>query len=268
MPRKYATLPRSIVTAVLLPAVPRSPDAIPRYQNTGPTAETLAAAAVPAQPVSTDGMYLSPMIKISHTCTARPGNLQQHRPGPVTDSDFHKHGPAASARFELGLKLFFDKLLSGNRNIASATCHHAMTDTGDWLSLPVGEGVRGLGPARNTGSGADAIHERGPRNAPPVFNPGSRTFTVMFHDGRLEQDPVHPSGFRTQRRPAGGLRESGDAPGYAHAGEARVIKKTCKCKWPGQERIHSRLRGTQAPATTIAPEGAPASNPGLAGAGP
>jgi cytochrome c peroxidase len=129
---------------------------------------------------------------------ALAGSGQQ--PAPVTDSDFHEYGPATAARVELGMKLFYDKLLSGNRNIACATCHHAMTDTGDWLSLPVGEGGRGLGPARDTGSGADAIHERVPRNAPPVFNLGARTFTVLFHDGRLQQDPGHPSGFNS---PAG-----------------------------------------------------------------
>ena len=116
-------------------------------------------------------------------------------PEPVTDSDYYNHGPAADAKVELGMKLFYDKLLSGNRNISCATCHHAMTDTGDWLSLPVGEGGLGLGPARDTGSGVDAIHERVPRNAPPVFNLGATAFTVMFHDGRLAQDPGHPAGF-------------------------------------------------------------------------
>jgi cytochrome c peroxidase len=120
---------------------------------------------------------------------------QGPQPDPVTDSDFYDHGQAATAKAELGMKLFYDKLLSGNRNISCATCHHAMTDTGDWLSLPVGEGGRGLGPARDTGDGTSAIHERVPRNAPPVFNLGALTFTVMFHDGRLEQDPQHPSGF-------------------------------------------------------------------------
>jgi cytochrome c peroxidase len=137
-------------------------------------------------------------------CLAICGSIALAGPGqqpdPVTDSDFHEHGPAAAAKVELGMKLFFDKLLSGNRNIACATCHHAMTDTGDWLSLPVGEGGRGLGPARDTGSGADAIHERVPRNAPPVFNLGASAFTVMFHDGRLKQDPGHPAGFAS---PAG-----------------------------------------------------------------
>ena len=75
-----------------------------------------------------------------------------------------------------------------------------MADTGDGLSLPVGEGGQGLGVTRDTGFGVDEIDERVPRNAPPVFNLGAREFTVMFHDGRIMQDPLQPSGFKS---PAG-----------------------------------------------------------------
>ncbi len=103
-------------------------------------------------------------------------------------------------KVNLGKKLFFDKELSGNRNISCATCHHALTDTGDGLSLPVGEGGRGLGVTRDTGSGSDAIHERVPRNAPPIFNLGAVQFLRMFYDGRVEVDPFQPSGFES---PAG-----------------------------------------------------------------
>lgn len=113
-------------------------------------------------------------------------------PQPLTDEDFHPRNEAAE---ELGRLLFFDKILSGNMNISCATCHHPLTDTGDGLSLPVGEGGKGLGMTRNTGDGADAIHERVPRNAPALFNLGAKQFTVMFHDGRLEVDPSQPSGF-------------------------------------------------------------------------
>jgi cytochrome c peroxidase len=122
---------------------------------------------------------------------ALAGNLPQ----PVTDSDYYNNGRPDAAKVELGKNLFFDKVLSGNLNISCATCHHALTDTGDGLALPVGEGGVGLGIARNTGSGADLIHERVPRNAPPVFNLGAQDFNVMFHDGRIENDPLQPSGF-------------------------------------------------------------------------
>ena len=103
-------------------------------------------------------------------------------------------------KFELGRLLMFDKILSGNRNISCATCHHSLTDTGDGLSLPVGEGGDGLGVTRNTGLRKHAIHERVPRNAPPVFNLGAKEFTVLFHDGRVIANDQYPSGCET---PAG-----------------------------------------------------------------
>lgn len=121
-------------------------------------------------------------------------------PRAVTNSDYYDHGQPNSLKVELGQLLFHDKVLSGNRNISCATCHHPLTDTGDGLSLPVGEGGRGLGVTRDTGSRGDAIHERVPRNAPHVFNLGARQFKKMFHDGRVQVDDAEPSGFRS---PAG-----------------------------------------------------------------
>ena len=123
-----------------------------------------------------------------------PG-AQAKKPAVATDADFYDNGNPPTAKVELGKVLFFDKVLSGNQNISCATCHHAITDTGDGLSLPVGEGGRGLGIVRDTGSGADQVHERVPRNAPPVFNLGAKSFTTLFHDGRLAVDPTQPSGF-------------------------------------------------------------------------
>jgi len=73
-------------------------------------------------------------------------------------------------------------------------------DTGDGLSLSVGEGGNGLGVTRNTGLGADAIHARVPRNAPPIFMLGSKEVTRLFHDGRVEVNSEYPSGFKS---PAG-----------------------------------------------------------------
>ncbi|MDH5515898.1 MAG: cytochrome-c peroxidase [Gammaproteobacteria bacterium] len=144
------------------------------------------------QPVFTTGILF--IIVAGNAAFA--GNLPQ----PVTDSDYYDNGRPDAAKVALGKNLFFDKVLSGNLNISCATCHHALTDSGDGLALPVGEGGVGLGISRNTGSGADLIHERVPRNAPPVFNLGARHFNVMFHDGRIENDPSQPSGFRN---PAG-----------------------------------------------------------------
>jgi cytochrome c peroxidase len=132
-------------------------------------------------------------------CVAGSASLQAGSfPGPVavTNSDFYDDGSPLPAKVELGRNLFFDKILSGNLNISCATCHHSFAGTGDGLSLPVGEGARGVGVTRNT----DTIQERVPRNTPPVFNLGAREFVRMFHDGRIEEDPWSPSGFRS---PAG-----------------------------------------------------------------
>jgi cytochrome c peroxidase len=116
---------------------------------------------------------------------------------PANDAGF----PARNAAKEqLGKFLFYDKILSGNKNTSCATCHHPLAATGDGLSLGVGEGGKGLGIMRDTGTGSGAIHERVPRNAPFVFNLGASEFVRIFHDGRVEQDSTAPSGFRT---PAG-----------------------------------------------------------------
>ncbi len=117
------------------------------------------------------------------------------KPRPVQDSDFHDDGAPKPEKVELGRLLFFDKILSGNENISCATCHHPLTGTADGLPLSVGEGAKGLGITRDLGSGADAVHERVPRNAPQVFNLGAKHFTVMFHDGRVSVNPAGTNGF-------------------------------------------------------------------------
>lgn len=118
-------------------------------------------------------------------------------PPAVTDTDYFEIDPDQA---ELGKLLFHDKILSGNMNVSCATCHNMLTDTSDGLSLSVGEGGIGLGPARETGAGSDAVPERVPRNAPHVFNIGAFEFETMMHDGRIAADPTQPSGFKT---PAG-----------------------------------------------------------------
>jgi cytochrome c peroxidase len=106
--------------------------------------------------------------------------------GPDLPDPNYDFRTPSDEKVELGRKLMFDKILSGNMNISCGTCHHSLADTGDGLSLPVGEGGKGLGVTRNTSEGTlDEIHERVPRNAPPVFNLGDTAFHTLFHDGRV-----------------------------------------------------------------------------------
>ena len=136
--------------------------------------------------------------------------VQPLLPLPIIDADYYDGGAPEAAKIALGKQLFFDKVLSGNLNISCASCHHSFTGTGDGLSLPVGEGGRGLGVTRDTGVGAHAVHERVPRNAPALFNLGAMEFTHLFHDGRVQPDPTMPNGIQS---PAGmGLPAGLDNP--------------------------------------------------------
>lgn len=115
--------------------------------------------------------------------------------GPVTDAQYRNGGQFNVNVVELGQLLFFDEILSGNGNISCATCHNPIAFTGDALSLPIGEGGRGLAQARTTGRGPTSVYERVPRSAPPLFNLGAFAFRRLFHDGRVADDPSQPSGF-------------------------------------------------------------------------
>lgn len=100
------------------------------------------------------------------------------------------------ARVELGQLLFYDPILSGNRGVSCATCHHPRFGTSDGVSLSLGDGATGLGPDR--AADLDNLPEqRIARNAPGLFNLGAAEFTQLFHDGRLEADPTRPNGIRT-----------------------------------------------------------------------
>ena len=86
------------------------------------------------------------------------------------------------ALVDLGQSLFFDKVLSGNRDVSCATCHSPFASSGDGLSLAIGTGAV-AGPTRTLGKGRQFT----PRNAPSLFNValGSQ---YMFWDGRVSVD--------------------------------------------------------------------------------
>lgn len=99
-------------------------------------------------------------------------------------------------RVQLGQLLFYDPILSGNRNISCGTCHHPRFGTSDGMSLSIGEGGIGLGPDRRIDPN-NIPEDRLPRNAPALWNLGAQEYTSFFHDGRLEIDPGKPGGIRT-----------------------------------------------------------------------
>ena len=108
------------------------------------------------------------------------------------------------ALVELGRALFFDKILSGNRDIACSSCHQPSAALGDGLALAVGTGAVGTGAARKPGPGRAFVM----RQSPTLLNSGLG-LTYMFWDGRLTRfgqevfgneprilpNPPSPSGF-------------------------------------------------------------------------
>jgi cytochrome c peroxidase len=105
---------------------------------------------------------------------------------PVTRAD--------PALVDLGRMLFFDKILSGNRDVSCATCHSPLTASGDGQSLAVGTAATVVAGTRRPGLGREFT----PRNAPSLFNVALGT-QYMFWDGRVSQGLGAP-GFQT---PAG-----------------------------------------------------------------
>jgi cytochrome c peroxidase len=116
----------------------------------------------------------------------------------------------ATAQAALGRMLFFDPILSGDKNIACATCHHPSFAMADGRVLPIGTGGAGLGPERVFGDDVTLAHEASnvrrlavrdpvqqdgvvhnpfigqfvPRNSPTILN--SALLPRQFWDGRVE----------------------------------------------------------------------------------
>lgn len=115
-------------------------------------------------------------------------------PEPITAGDYR---PFDEKRAALGQLLFYDPLLSGNRNISCGTCHNHDLASGDGLSLGIGEGGVGLGPERRFAEGTAKPRARMSRNSSALFNLGHKSVRVLLHDGRVTADDIYGTGFNT-----------------------------------------------------------------------
>jgi len=112
--------------------------------------------------------------------------MEKAKVGPPT-----KPAAPSPETVKLGEALFWDPELSGNRDVACATCHHSKLSTGDAISVSIGTNGSGLGKERVMGTARELV----PRNATPVFNLGYEEWRFLFWDGRVSTDPI--SGFDT-----------------------------------------------------------------------
>lgn len=92
--------------------------------------------------------------------------------------------PPSPELVQLGRDLFFDKILSGNKNISCATCHNPQLGSADASSLSIGQGGYGAGEQREIRRAQLTM-----RNAPALFNLSDPQITAMFWDGRVQRDP-------------------------------------------------------------------------------
>jgi len=114
--------------------------------------------------------------KIDQCLTAR---LKTYNVKAVSDQDFTKFD---AKKVELGRLLFFDKILSGNNDMACATCHHPNGHTADRFTLSAGSGSTGHRELRRV----QRFNQLVPRHTPSLFNRGHRSFQRLFWDGRVQ----------------------------------------------------------------------------------
>ena len=120
--------------------------------------------------VNMQSKLASPNSSLDHLLARANVTLPERLPEPT------------AARVALGEALFWDPILSGNKDISCATCHHPSLAMGDDLSTSIGTGGEGLGRERTLGKRRELI----PRNATAVYNLGLVGMDVMFWDGRVE----------------------------------------------------------------------------------
>lgn len=87
--------------------------------------------------------------------------------------------------FLLGESLYFEKEISGNRNIACASCHQPNLGTSDGVPISLGQG-------NDFFDGEKPKHSKGAflrRSSPSLFNLGYMISEQMFWDSRVRYDP-------------------------------------------------------------------------------
>ncbi len=94
--------------------------------------------------------------------------------------------PVPTEMVEIGRRLFEDKRLSLNGNMACKTCHLDRFGSADGLPNAIGVGGIGEGPERAESDGLIV-----PRNTLPLWGRGSVGFDVLFWDGKVEKRDGH-----------------------------------------------------------------------------
>lgn len=95
--------------------------------------------------------------KVFTTITALPKTVK-----------YPKDNPPTEAKEVLGRLLFFDPILSGNKDVACATCHHPNNGYAEFLDISIGANAHGFGSKRKFNTPNDIPFVK--RNAQTVIN--------------------------------------------------------------------------------------------------
>jgi cytochrome c peroxidase len=88
----------------------------------------------------------------------------------------------ADSKWKLGQALFFDQVLSGNRDVSCATCHLLQNGLSDGLPRSIGANGEGLGVNRKLLRGLQ-VH---PRHSLDLWNRDNNAVSSFFWDGHVE----------------------------------------------------------------------------------
>jgi cytochrome c peroxidase len=97
-------------------------------------------------------------------------------------------------KYKLGQALFFDNILSGNRDTSCASCH--LWNRGSSDNLPVSIGTQGISLAENRYLEEGRTIEH-PRNSLDLWNRDNNSVRALFWDGRVEMIDPDQRIFRT-----------------------------------------------------------------------
>jgi cytochrome c peroxidase len=160
------------------------------------------------------------------TDAGEPATLLRARAAEAGVTPLGEVAPAAPALVTMGQALFYDKVLSGSRDIACSTCHSPVYHTTDLLTLSIGTGGDGLAAGRAVGTAVFSS-----RNAPDLFNRGHADWRRLFWDGRVERAA---SGFLT---PAGAALPAGLASPLAAQALFPMLARTEMRGEPGSSGL-------------------------------
>ncbi len=134
------------------------------------------------------------------SCTPEPIDSDiENRFGQLPNSVTHPLNNASTPeKVELGRLLFWDPILSGDKDVACVTCHHPKDAYAEQLDLSLGVGGKGLSELRSAGTLVK-------RNAPTILNTAFNGLKAdginnpedapMFWDNRaqsLEEQAIEP----------------------------------------------------------------------------